>query len=214
MSTQITAFGAVSGASTGPVAIVAYANHSVACSTTTSGAPMTGMSSDAAIYIMQYQVGTLYHYFLAVTGTGLISSVYIQGGTLPETHGLVAGQSIYLPAQAASPAIGGIGAFTAGYYDISAVAIGGPFYGLAIGGGLVSETLAQPTACPEAWTAESTPDEPQYSADFTINKYDNMSVQYKRQVEQIPFSKGSNTAANLRKRSSAYKVTKGVGKKV
>ena len=177
-----------------------YGDVSTACSTTADGTPLLD-DEEEPIVLMDIEDT----YFLAKT-PGLLEDQIYTDADEPEPNGFANGQILWLPTQTLVPTIGGRDAVTEGYYTLTAVDIGG-----GVNAFRVDETsLADTTPCPEVdpWTAESTPDEPQYSADFTINKYDNMSVQYKRQVEQIPFSKGSNTPANLRKRSSAYKVTK------
>ena len=174
-----------------------YADADDACEEASSGTQLLATDNSAVYVYAEAGEADERIYLVKIATPVNPTHFYVQG------DGYAADQKVYVPEQA----IGGIfGTLTtAGWYT---VAIDDDFAtAVYITTFDDADEMTQPTACP--WTAESTPTEPQYSADFTINKYDNMSVQYKRQVEQIPFSKGSNTPANLRKRSSAYKVTKG-----
>jgi len=177
-----------------------YADADDACEEASSGTQLLATDNSAVYVYAEAGEADERIYLVKIATPTIAAHFYVQG------DGYAAGQKVYVPEQAIGGIFGTI--TTAGWYT---VAIDRDFAtAVYITTFDDADEMTQPTACPEdPWTAESTPTEPQYSADFTINKYDNMSVQYKRQVEQIPFSKGSNTPANLRKRSSAYKVTKG-----
>ena len=63
------------------------------------------------------------------------------------------------------------------------------------------------------WTDYGTEGYPQFSAEFTINAYNNLTSNYKLSYTsnpgQVPFSLGAAGPATIRQRSTAYSVTKG-----
>ena len=187
---RLTAYGATAKGS-------GFANSDTACSTNTDGTQLLA-TDNGAIYAFADNTDEDTRVFLAK-----VSSVGDPSGLYTDSDGFSASQFIYVPAQT----IGGdFGSITAGYYAIGIDDhMGDAAYFTVYDD---EESLVPPTECPEAdWTAESTPSKKQYSADFTVNNFDNMTVQYKRKITQIPFCRGSNTVATLRKRPSAYKVT-------
>ena len=188
---RLTAYGATAKGS-------GFASSDDACSTNTGGTQLLA-TDNGAVYAFAENTDEDSRIYLAK-----VSSPADPSGLYLDSDGFDSDQFIYVPAQT----IGGdFGSITAGYYAIGIDGhMGSAAYFTVYDD---EESLVPPTECPEVdpWTAESTPTQPQYSADFTVNNFDNMTVQYKRKITQIPFCRGSNTVATLRNRSSAYKVT-------
>jgi len=188
---RLTAYGAAAKGS-------GYADADDACEETTGGTQLLA-TDNSAVFAYADENEEDARIYLAKVSTVVAPSHFYQDG-----DGYAAGQKVYVPVQTIGGVYGSI--TTAGWYT---VALDDDIDNAVYITTLAEEgQVTQPTACPEPWTAESVPTDPQYSTTFIINDYKNMSVQYKRRIGQIPFSKGSNTPANLRKRPKAYKVTK------
>ena len=50
---------------------------------------------------------------------------------------------------------------------------------------------------------------PEFTEDYVINRYKNISSDYKRKTEQVPFSLQQPGAFSLKRRDTAYKTTRG-----
>ena len=125
----------------GAGALEGYGSSATACSTGDGGTQIDGGSG---IYLVSAEIeDPEYGFFFASDDTEGGPSFYGDGPPTNQTHDFVAGDFVYVPAQALSPAIGGITNLTAGWYEI--VFLGEFAYGIYYNAS--AEVLAQPTAC-------------------------------------------------------------------
>jgi len=184
-----------------------YANADTACSTAAGGTQLKGGAGNP-IQLMDSEDA----YYLAKHPGNAIGTIYTNGdATAPEANSWANGQTIYLTAQALSPAIGGRNSVAAGYYTLTAVNIadeGDPIYVYRVD----ETTLADTTGC--AWpNPQSGPDGPRYSSKFVDNDMSELVTQYDRAegLESfVPIKMSVRGPSNLRSRphSKVYKVTK------
>tara|TARA_Y100000593_G_C4308138_1_gene336836 strand:- start:91 stop:1323 length:1233 start_codon:yes stop_codon:yes gene_type:complete len=138
------------------------------------------------------------------TGTGEITGqmpIFIDGGAIGNSANIVGNYNL----QSSSPAIGAGAAYNSINIDISGTTRP---QGAAFDIGCFEYISSSP-----AWTDYGTQPDPNFSGEFTINTYNNLTSNYKlsnsENPGQVPFSLGAAGPATIRQRSTAYSVTKG-----
>jgi hypothetical protein len=219
MGTPIIAYGAA--VRTG------YANADTACSTGAGGTQLKGGAGNP-IQLMDDEDS----FYLAKNPGSTGEHIY-NSDDEPEANGFANGQTIYLPEQALSPAIGGRSTVVAGYYTLTAEAVGGGVNVFRVD----ADALADTTVCPFTYdypdsffgrTSDSgndkqfqpMPDGQGTGEGILIDRNKNINLDFKmrtgpttsRLVNQVPFILTAMGPQSLRGRgTSVYKCSTGDG---